>query len=324
MPDFIVLPPLNESSSHYLIRRFATHTFNNPQEFDFDDFSSLKTLNENPVVNWFASNDLGLRLLGDGINNGCDTYLVLGRPGGKLLEQIELKMSAEIDTEIPVQFLKNNPKVVTVFYGSIIAPQISGSISNMDILKNSSWMAKMDGAVVECHDPSIRYEGASLNIFEYLTLSEFGTNGAYLITGNPEILNHNGNVGGRCSKTGSNYVMLSTSARFKRQNIKMPKFSSNCTAMPNKMLPTHILVDGDSFELEIFDVLKTSYGITTGPDIKVISNIPYTDNGDKLIFDFSGKDYGVINLEFQLGKSSLLQSLGPDFHQNQIITIVRK
>lgn len=326
MPDFIVLPPFDDNHNHFAVRMSSFVSFDssdtNPS---FEHYTNAVAINTKPRLNWFVTDDLSIRLIGNGTKSGAESFLLLGRPGDSIEGQLHLGLAKEVPLNIPVEFLKNNPSVNGLFFGSILDPSLKGTpVSNIDLLTHSTWMAKMNGKLVEAHDPTQTYEGDEFDIYELLVITEFGKNDCYLITSNPSIIKVNTNIAGVCPKTGSKFTTLSNVSKIRRLMISNNRWSDNCQPMPNRVFPTHIIVDGDSFTVDLHDMLRDSYGITTGPNVNIISNIPYTRNDNILKFDFTNKSVGVINFELELGRGNWLQFMGQDLQPFQVLTIVRK
>lgn len=320
MADFVVLPT-EHSSAHSIIRGSNIH-LGTTGNFDYLDLVS--THQPKPHIGWFAADDWSLRLLGNGTRNGCEHFLVLGRPGSDYAQQLQLRMSVEVELDSPVQFLKQYPQTASVFFGTIILDQNSGQVSTMDLLHGCSWMARLGDKIVECNDPSITYTANQYDIAEYMTLTGFGNNGAYMITTNPTLIKFNSSVEGVCPKTMSKFVTLTPQAKLHKLFVKHCVFSDNCSTLPNDYFPTHVLVEGNKFNVNIADVLRERYGITTGPDLSVISNIPHVKNENGWTFDFTNCTTGIISFQLELGNSAILQKLDSDFFSNDVITVMRK
>jgi hypothetical protein len=319
MTDFIILPR-DDNSSHNIIRSVNVD-FKFGEESKFKDYVNCR--NQEPKITWFSADDWSLRLLGEGTNNGCNHYLILGRPGGDYAKQVDLKMSIEVDIEVAVSFLESHPEVSSAFFGTIFLDTTNGAISNSDILAGCSWMARLDGKIVECSDPTIAYERVNFDIYEYINVTPFGKNGTYLVTTNPSLVKYNSNVHGTCSKTGSKFVTLPKNTDFHNTFITHPLFDDTCTILPNDVFPTHVLVD-DKFTVEIYNSLLEVWGISSGPDMKVISNIPYTKNNNTYTFDFTNMTVGVIDFSLDLGHSQVLNRLNRKHFPNHTVTIMRK
>jgi len=320
MADFLILPRAVDTV-HDLIRSGnIDNRYNETTKFK----SYVSSDNLNPKINWFSNEDWGLRLLGEGTSNGCSHYLILGRPGSDYAKQLELKMSVEVDLNVAVSFLNSHPEVSSVVFGTILIGSVQGPISNMDILEGCTWMSRLDDKLVECSDPSIEYTNTSFDIMEYLVMTPFGNNGSYLITVNDTLLKFNPEVFGTCPKTGSTFFTFPKASDTHKLFLKQPIFSSNCNTLPNDVFPTHVLVDGDNFTVEVYDTLLEKIGISTGPTLDIISNIPYTKQDDKYTFDFANKNIGVINFSFNLGKSKVIKTLNKSCFPDQIVTIIRK
>jgi hypothetical protein len=320
MADFLILPRIVDTA-HDLIRSGNIDNRYN-ENTNFKGYVTSDNLH--PKINWFSGEDWGLRLLGEGTLNGCNHYLILGRPGGDYSKQIELKMSVEVDLDIAVSFLNSHPNVSSVVFGTILLGNVQGPISNMDILDGCSWMSRLDNKLVECSDTSIQYENTSFEIMEYLVMTPFGNNGSYLITVNDTLLKFNPEVFGTCPKTGSRFFTFPKTSDTHKMFLKQPIFSDNCSTLPNDVFPTHAVVEGDSFSVEVYDTLLEKVGISTGPALDVISNIPYTKQEDKYVFDFTNKNIGVINFSFNLSKSKVIKTLNKSCFPDQIVTIIRK
>jgi hypothetical protein len=320
MTDFVILP-MEDNSGHNAIRGF-----NIDCSFDenctFLDYVHFK--NVDPKVNWFLADDWSLRLLGDGTANGCDNYLILGRPGGDYAKQLDLKMSVEVDVETAVNFLKANPSVSSAVFGTIFLGSNQGQISTSDILAGCSWMARLGGKIVECSDLNISYKEPIFDLTEYLTVTPFGKNGCYLITTNPSTIKHSASVFGVCKKTGSKFITMPKNEHFHNVFISHPLFSNNCTVLPNDITPSHILVGGNEFTMNIHDTMMDLWGISTAPTVNVISNIPYTKENNVYTFNFTNKEVGVINFGLDLGHSRILSRLSSKYFPNHTITVMRK
>jgi hypothetical protein len=320
MTDFVILP-LEDNSGHNAIRGF-----NIDCSFDenstFLDYVHFK--NVDPKINWFLTDDWSLRLLGEGTANGCDNYLILGRPGGDYAKQLDLKMSIEVDIEIAVNFLKANPSVSSAVFGTIFLGKHQGQISTSDILDGCSWMARLDNKIVECSDPSVSYDDPIFDLTEYLTVTAFGKNGCYLITTNPTTIKHSSSLFGVCQKTGSKFITMPKNENFHNVFISHPVFSDNCTILPNDINPTHILTGDNTFKMTVYDTMKDLWGISTAPTVNVISNIPYTKEDNVYTFDFTNKEMGIINFSLDLGHSRVLSRFGNKYFPNHTMTIMRK
>jgi len=320
MTDFVILP-IEDNSGHNAIRGFNVDC-RFGEDSTFLDYIHFKNIE--PKIDWFSADDWSLRLLGDGTSNGCDHYLVLGRPGGDYAKQLDLQMSVEVDVEVAVNFLKANPNVTTAIFGTIFIGDSRGQISNNDILAGCSWMARLDDKIVECSDPSITYTHDVFDLAEYLTVTQFGKNGCYLITTNPTTIKYNSNVFGVCRKTGSRFITLPRTSNFHNVFVSHPLFGDNCTVLPNDINPSHVLVSDNKFTMNIHDTMRDVWGISTAPTVNVISNIPYTKEDNVYTFDFTNKEVGVINVGMDLGHSRVLSRLNERYFPNHTITIMRK
>jgi hypothetical protein len=232
-------------------------------------------------------------------------------------------MSVEVDVETAVKFLESHPEVSCAFFGTIFMGEFNGNISNSDILEGSSWMARLNGKIVECADPTIIYDKINYDVYEYISLTPFGKNGTHLITTNPSLITHNSNVMGTCSKTGSKFVTLPKNSDLHHMFTTHPLFDDTCTILPNDIFPSHVLVN-DKFTVEIYNSLLEGWGISSGPDMKVISNIPYTKVNNTYTFDFTNMNMGVVNFSLDLGHSQVLNVLNRKHFPSHTVTIMRK